>query len=82
MDLDNGVLGKPKGPGLPSSRQGTQQRLGGNMDFYSNIAKGENNNGQTTHAPGQVVCGGEVCYEQENYPRNFQGGDRWNRPKK
>lgn len=81
QNLDNGPIGKPSIPG-PQPRAGTQQGIGKNMDFFSAIAKGENPNGQTTHAPGQVVCGGEVCYEQERYPRDYQGGSRWSPKRK
>lgn len=79
MKLDNGVIGKPDVPG-PSSRQGTQQAKGRNMDFFGAIAGGDNEKGQITIAPGQVVRGGECIREQENYNRNLHGGDRWNRP--
>lgn len=79
--LDNGVMNKPDVPG-PQSRQSTQARIGKNMDFYSAIASGENDKGQITVAPGQLVRGGEVIREQEGYSRSFHGGDRWNRPVK
>lgn len=79
--LDNGVMNKPDVPG-PQSRQGTQQRIGKNMDFYSMIGAGENEKGQITIAPAQVVRGGEVIREQEDYSRSFHGGERWNKPKR
>lgn len=77
--LDNGVINKPSIPG-PQSRAGTQQGIGKNMDFYKAIASGENERGQITIAPGQVVRGGEVIHEQERYSRSLHG-ERW-APKK
>lgn len=72
--LDNGVMkGRQSGP---------DNKQGKSLNFFDVIAKGENPNGQTTHAPGQVVQGGEVIYEQERYPRDFQGGSRWSPKRK
>lgn len=79
QDLNNGVIAKPSIPG-PQGRAGTQQRIGKNMDFYGNIAFGENDKGQTTIAPSQVVRSGHVVYDQEDYPRG-QTSERW-KPKK
>lgn len=77
--LDNGVIGKPEIPG-PNNRQSTQAAKGRNMDFFSAIKGGDNEKGQITVAPGQVVRGGECIYDQEAYPRNLHGGDRWFKP--
>lgn len=79
MKLDNGVIDKPSIPG-PQPRAGTQQRIGGNMNFFNAIAPGENERGQITIAPGQVVQGGEVIREQERYDRGLHG-ERW-KPKR
>jgi hypothetical protein len=79
QSLDNGVMNLPNVP-EPGSRQSTQARMGKNMDFYSMIAGGENEHGQTTISPAMVTRAGKTVYDQEDYP-NTQKGDRW-KPKK
>ena len=74
QNLDNGVMkGRNSGP---------ENKQGHSMNFYDAISNGENDRGQITIAPGQVVRGGEVIRDQEGYPRDFHGGSRWNRTKK
>lgn len=78
QSLDNGLTGKPSIPG-PQGRAGTQQRNGNNFRFSDGYGKGENEKGQITIAPGQVVRGGETIYDQQDYSRTFHGGSRWNK---
>ena len=74
QSLDNGVMNKPSIPG-PQDIQGRTK-----MNFFEAIAFGENEHGQTTKAPAQVVRGGKVVYNDEDYPKG-QSSHRW-KPKK